>query len=463
MNRSRAISIAGALSLALTLGVAPALADTEPAPDVSPVPEAVDAVDGDVEAATEMGTRAVWEFESYCVGTDEYLTPVEGSQGWNYSYEFYRFGWEFEQSLEDFPLGRYVNTARAYTNLWDDNYFFIRATVGDDPLYQLAYYDLTGYRSFCGYPTVRLEGADRYAVSYRVSDQLFHLQDTVYVANGLAYADALAAAPVAGVPHSSFQGPNVGMGLAGPILLTQKDVLTEDFLYSLSILTPKRVVLLGGTGSISLNVENRLRSYGYNVERWAGADRYEVALNISRENFDQADTVIIANGLAPADALAASAFAAQAGSPILLTRASMLSADVISEIIRLNAQNVILMGGTGSISADLESQLRGSGWYVTRIGGASRYDVAAEVALQDFERAHEAVYVANGLAYADALSAAPAAGLDRQPILLVQRDSIPASTRAVLELLSPNQIVVLGGPGSVSAAVMNQLEGYTSP
>ena len=50
----------------------------------------------------------------------------------------------------------------------------------------------------------------------------------------------------------------------------------------------------------------------------------------------------------------------------------------------------------------------------------------------------------------------------RRPLLLVQQNAIPAATSQELTRLQPQQIVVLGGQGSVSAGVATALDAFTT-
>jgi len=67
------------------------------------------------------------------------------------------------------------------------------------------------------------------------------------------------------------------------------------------------------------------------------------------------------------------------------------------------------------------------------------------------------VYVANGMAFPDALSAAPAAGIQGGPLLLTLQDRLPDGVAAEIVRLHPARIVVVGGPASVGPAVFNDL------
>ena len=69
-------------------------------------------------------------------------------------------------------------------------------------------------------------------------------------------------------------------------------------------------------------------------------------------------------------------------------------------------------------------------------------------------------YVATGLDFPDALSAAPIAGMTRGPVLLANPSSLPTATSAELTRLRPKKIVVLGSDGVVSTGVETQLQTY---
>lgn len=95
----------------------------------------------------------------------------------------------------------------------------------------------------------------------------------------------------------------------------------------------------------------------------------------------------------------------------------------------------------------------------SRIGGANRFDVSAAISQEGFGPGVPVVYIADGMNYPDALSAAPAAARQGGPLLLVSGDGIPAVVAAEIARLQPLSIVVVGGPGSVTPAVFEQLRG----
>ena len=97
-----------------------------------------------------------------------------------------------------------------------------------------------------------------------------------------------------------------------------------------------------------------------------------------------------------------------------------------------------------------------------RIGGSDRYDVAVAISKQNFPNPVSTVYVATGANYPDALSAAPAAAKAGAPLLLVPSGaSLPESVRAEIARLRPTEIIVVGGPASVSDEVFTALSQLT--
>jgi putative cell wall-binding protein len=67
------------------------------------------------------------------------------------------------------------------------------------------------------------------------------------------------------------------------------------------------------------------------------------------------------------------------------------------------------------------------------------------------------VYIATARTFPDALAAAPVAGRDRGPVLLVSSTSLPDSVAAELRRLSPNRVVIVGGASTISDAVVRAI------
>jgi glucose/arabinose dehydrogenase/putative cell wall-binding protein len=98
---------------------------------------------------------------------------------------------------------------------------------------------------------------------------------------------------------------------------------------------------------------------------------------------------------------------------------------------------------------------------VVRYSGPDRFATAAAVSAARFTAPSPVVHIASGSTFADALAAGPVAGTAGGPVLLVPRDSIPASVDQELRRLRPSRLVVAGGPAAVSGLVEAQLHQYT--
>jgi N-acetylmuramoyl-L-alanine amidase len=193
--------------------------------------------------------------------------------------------------------------------------------------------------------------------------------------------------------------------------------------------------------------------------RISGKDRFEVAVNVSKAGWSASQTVVLTNHLAYADALSASPLAYKKNAPILLTQNELLTPSTKSEIIRLNAKEAVIVGGTGSVSIHVENELKSMGLQVTRIGGSNRFAVAHNIS-KLLPNKGKAI-IAYGLNFPDALAIAPYAARNEYPILLANKDHIPSQTQDALNEKNITSTYVIGGEGSVSVNVYNQLPSPT--
>jgi putative cell wall-binding protein len=195
------------------------------------------------------------------------------------------------------------------------------------------------------------------------------------------------------------------------------------------------------------------------VLRLAGADRFATAAAISADTFAAgAPVVYIANGRNFPDALAGAAAAGSLDAPLLLVDRDVIPAPIAAELSRLKPGKIVILGGTGMVSSTTMSALGTyAGGKVLRLAGADRFATAAAISADTFAAGAPVVYIANGRNFPDALAGAAAAGSLDAPLLLVDRDVIPAPIAAELSRLKPDRIVILGGTGMVSSTTMSAL------
>ncbi|WP_432544670.1 cell wall-binding repeat-containing protein [Kineococcus sp. SYSU DK002] len=133
----------------------------------------------------------------------------------------------------------------------------------------------------------------------------------------------------------------------------------------------------------------------------------------------------------------------------------------VAETMRALREDVTAAGSSTTSGIDTKSALSAMGNF--RMSGRDRYETAAEVSFTMWRPGTAAVvFLASGTALPDALAVGPSA-LDLGPVLLTERDRLPASTRAELQRLRPCLVLVVGGTPSVSDGVFADAEQYSDP
>ena len=193
-------------------------------------------------------------------------------------------------------------------------------------------------------------------------------------------------------------------------------------------------------------------------DRISGADRYQTAAKVSASRFAAGVPVAyVVTGAKFPDALAAGVAAGVERGPVLLTQPTALPPATAAELDRLRPAEIVVVGGTGSVSDGVLAQLQGkTSGEVTRVQGPDRFATAVAVARHAFA-APTTAYVASGETFPDALAGVPAAVRQGAPLLLVNRDRLADATGQYIADHQIRDVVILGGPGTVSPAVEDQL------
>lgn len=203
------------------------------------------------------------------------------------------------------------------------------------------------------------------------------------------------------------------------------------------------------------------------VKRLAGKDRIETAIAASKEVYkDGVNTVVLAGFNGEVDALTGTLLAGVRNAPVLLTTQDKLSSATETEIKRLNAKAIYILGGEKVVSKAIETKLKKS-YKVERIAGTNRYGTAVNVAKNIKGTSAKHVFLAlgneaiKGDALADALAIGPVSAKEKMPVLLTQKDKIPTETKQALANLKTTHVTILGGKTAVSEKVEKELKGYT--
>lgn len=187
----------------------------------------------------------------------------------------------------------------------------------------------------------RVFGQNRFETSRAIMQHAFGQSVAeVYVATGAMYADALSASAAAGSRNAPVLLVDGGQG--------GLDSATRSLL---SDVGAQKVYIAGGTGVVSVGIENALKSElgSASVVRLAGSDRYGTANAINRDRFATASRFFVASGNDFPDALGAAPIAALQGAPLYLTDRSCMPRSLLAHLIDAGASSLVIVGGTGVV------------------------------------------------------------------------------------------------------------------
>ncbi|MGM0854995.1 MAG: cell wall-binding repeat-containing protein [Bacillota bacterium] len=284
----------------------------------------------------------------------------------------------------------------------------------------------------------RISGDDRYQTAIEISKKGWESSDTVIIARGDKFPDALAGAPLA-YKHDA------------PILLTQQGSLNAEVQEEIKRLGAKKAIILGGEGAVSKYVQYQLKGLGLKSDRISGDDRFETAANIAAKLDGDPEKAIVANAYQFADALSVASYAAQNGYPIVLSAQDKLS-EASNKVLK-DIDEKIVVGGENAISTEIFESFDGA----TRYSGLDRYETSAEIAKHLTPQTNYAI-VATGANFADALAGSVLAAKKGAEILLVKKDEIPADIMEAIEMDNISNFHVVGGKNAVNEEVLKQLK-----
>ena len=206
---------------------------------------------------------------------------------------------------------------------------------------------------------------------------------------------------------------------------------------------------------------------GATIERIAGVDRVETAIEISRKTYPDASNTmaLIANKDNFPDAMAAAPAAKACRCPILLTGAGELDARTLAEVNRIIRNNVEgkmfvgLLGGTSAISESVAQAFKNNGYGVIRYAGVDRYSTSVEIAKGFFASGPQYIYFADGRNFIDPMLAGSAASttdhLDGPTelgvVLLTEGEVIKQAVMDYVRSLPPNTTRKIYGVGAAAS------------
>lgn len=292
----------------------------------------------------------------------------------------------------------------------------------------------------------RLHGQDRYETAVSITKANWNSSDNVVLSTGEGddkFADALA-------------GTALAYSLDSPMLLTNTASLPKATLNEVVNLKPRNIYLLGGTGVVSSNIEQSLKTKGYNVIRLYGQDRYETAVKIAEEvrKHTQISKVFLTTGQSFQYAMASAPYVGKEKAVTLFTDGSTLKAVTKNEISKLknNGVSVTILGGDKIVSSNIEKELDSMGVPHTRIKGNTPQEFNSNI-VSSLGNNINGIAVANDTVFADSLSGSVVAAKNNLAITLVGK-----GFNYNIDKNKVSKILIFGGPGAVSTQIENSLK-----
>ena len=294
---------------------------------------------------------------------------------------------------------------------------------------------------------VRIYGSGRVETSIEAAKKLMKKLevikfDSVVVASGMSYADALS-------------GSWLGAVKSAPILLVDsksgakvaqyvKDNLSED----------GTVYILGGPGAVPESTEDLFE--GLNVKRLAGTSRYDTNLAILNETDTEGLDLLVCSGAGYPDALSVSSV----GKPIMLV-GNELTEEQTAYLESVTFDKIYVIGGTGVISSDMVNSLTEYA-NVTRVGGKDRFATSLGVANTFFPGHHDYMMMVYAMNFPDGLSGGALAYQYDAPVILATSSNTSAAA-SYRGNAGAARSITMGGPGLISDNAIFTAMGNTSP
>lgn len=192
-----------------------------------------------------------------------------------------------------------------------------------------------------GFKTQRLAGKNRYLTNLEVLKEAGVDYRELLVASGLEYADALSASAT-----------------GRPILLVAGKSLTAEQKAFLDSALCTSAAVVGGSGAVSTQIEQQVRSYIKSTTRIGGANRYETSAIVANRYFGNPKAITVAYGFNYPDGLCGGPLAAAYDSPLILAVDKATSA-AAAYTKQKGVKAALAFGGPTLVSDEAVSKMLG--------------------------------------------------------------------------------------------------------
>ncbi|QQK08570.1 cell wall-binding repeat-containing protein [Miniphocaeibacter halophilus] len=287
---------------------------------------------------------------------------------------------------------------------------------------------------------IRYAGSDRYETAKLINKAAGVYSSTAIISSGQSFPDTIIASILAGQ-------------LEGKLFINKPNTVTSEINSAVESGSIKTIYTVGGN-ALPNSFKNTLKSKGIELINLVGPNRYDTSALVA-EKSDNNSKVILANGNIFADSLSMTPVALQNDYSLVLTDGNRIT-DSVRKVLN-NAKEVIIVGGTNTISASIGDNLKKSGKKVSRISGTDRYATSISIANSYFKNT-DFVLTASGNNYADALMGTTLSNRLKAPIILVNGDKLSNSQINYLESNKINTLYILGGNSSISKKLESNIK-----
>ncbi|MCT4356291.1 cell wall-binding repeat-containing protein [Streptomyces sp. Je 1-79] len=235
-------------------------------------------------------------------------------------------------------------------------------------------------------------------------------------------------------------------------------ILGTSLIVGLLILPPQMVWAAEGPHSAATarNSVSAVTAEPVTVSRVGGVNAVDTAVKISQQHWksvaaatgNAADAVVVVRKDSYYDGVPAIPLAKHKKGPLLMTSATALDSLTADEITRVlpAGKTVYIAGGTGAVSAEVETAIKGLGYATRRFAGTDHYDTALRIARDGIVTPRHVV-IASSNDWKDPISAAAAVAAADGAIVLSNGGSLATGVTTWLNGL-PADVTknTVGGP-----------------
>ena len=286
----------------------------------------------------------------------------------------------------------------------------------------------------------RVDGTSMATVAIQASQRMYP--------NGLPGGTVIVASK--STVQAGFAAASAAAALDAPLLLVTATSVPSAVRAELVRLAPARILVVGGTSSVSAAAVQALADIQPNTTRVFGTDYFLDAEALAREAHPEgADHVVIGSSTVSGDAVSAASLSAADGSPLLFVRAAdtTVRASTAALLAELETTRVTIVGSTKTVSAKFQAALVTNGFTVDRVTGSDQYATSFAAAARYGPT--ESVFIASGLKANTAMSVIPLAAQQHAPVLLAVPYCRAKALTSYLENNGVSEPVVIGSPALV--------------